>query len=182
MKNKWIYFLLLPYSTASVALFCPGNFNQINLGDTTAQVIAQCGKPDEEKTTKVEPTQPQEWNYYMVADPSNSSPQGSLKMSVAFDANKKVVNITVNGTSLVSTTLCGGNIGGGYAGGNNIQLGDTSDTVKTNCGKPMFINQNTTPADTSQPTTPATELTEYKYHSTPPTTLIFENGKLKERK
>jgi len=163
MKKKLLAWLLVMFSTQTFALFCPNGFNQIDIGDSVDKVTQACGKPDAQKTSKTAENQPQEWNYYVRLDPSQSA---SVKMTVAFDTNKKVMNITVNAQSLATTSLCGP----------PISTSDTADTIKTACGKPAFINQ-------SQPqgTPNMTETTELLYNSTPPTTLTFENGKLKSR-
>ena len=93
--------------------------------------------------------------------------QGTLKTSFTFDANGKAVNISVNGIGVGATTICG----------NNLQLGDTRDTVKAACGTPTLINKQT-----ASPEKPSIKVVEFTYKSTPPVTLIFENGKLKEKK
>jgi hypothetical protein len=154
-------------SSQALAMFCPNGFNQMNMGDTIEQVTKNCGNPDEKKTSKEVPFQAQEWNYYVHPDPSQP---GTLKMSVAFGSDKKAVNITVNGTSLMATTICGG----------NIQVGDDVEAIKSACGKPAFTNQGAQPSANANDNAP--EITELRYNTTPPTTLIFTNGKLTERK
>lgn len=172
MKKSLTLLLLFGCYTPAFALFCPNNFNQINIGDTIAQVQAQCGKPDAQKTTKEEAAGPQEWNFYVSpsmhgygAPGMQGGQQGSLKMAIAFSSGK-VINITVNGMSLASTTICG----------RSVSVGDTMESVKGACGKPVFINKSSQNND-SKPT----EVTAFKY-SASGTTLIFENGVLKERK
>lgn len=155
-------------STQAIAMFCPSGFNQMNFGDSIQQIMQQCGTPETQKTYRMADThQPQEWNYYVKMDPTQPA---SVKMIVAFDGNKKVINITVNAQSLASTSLCG----------RTVSVGDVDKSVKAACGDPAFINQNKTSGDASN--APQTEITEFKYNTTPPITLIFENGKLKERK
>ena len=160
---------LLIASTQIFAWVCPNNFNQIVAGDTIAQVESMCGKPSSQKTSEKEPNVPQEWTYYVAqaAQPGVAqSTVGSVKMTIAF-ANDKVVNITAQATSLSSTSLCGP----------TISVGSNIETVRASCGEPSFIQkqQSTTGAK-------SLEVTEYKYDTAPPNTLIFENGILKERK
>src|SRR5688572_24511187 len=100
-KQLLLIFAFISFPT--YAMFCPTNFTQIEIGDSMEKVKQQCGKPDEEKTQKSTANQPQEWNYYVKADPTQST---TMKMSVAF-ADNKVMNITVNGTTLVTTPICG---------------------------------------------------------------------------
>jgi hypothetical protein len=153
--------LLLPTASA-YAMFCPGNLNQINIGDTTAQVIAQCGKPDKQASEKSSPDVPQEWGYYITAD---AQQQITLKVNVTI-VNKKAVNITANGMSLNYTTLCNGV---------TIQVGDTADSIQKACGKPQFINKSE-PTSTTDMSTSTT--TTFQYGNT---TLTFENDKLTSR-
>jgi hypothetical protein len=68
----------------------------------------------------------------------------------------------------VNTSICG----------NNIQLGNTSETVQAACGKPSFINQGQPPQNAPS----STEITEFTYNGSPTVTLTFENGVLKTRK
>lgn len=159
------------FSTPLFAMFCPSGFNVINVGDTMDYVIKQCGNPDAKKVTKTVPQKPQEWNYIIKPDPMQP---GTLKMSIAFDKDEKVVNISVNGTSLTATTICGGQ---------NIQYGNTTDDIKKACGEPAYKNQEpVTPPSPETAAQPTTDIAELTYNTTPPITLVFENGKLKETK
>lgn len=164
IKMKKILFLIaccLP--CLSYAMFCPTNFSQINTGDTIDQVTLQCGKPDKINKYKSSPdAQPQEWNYYVKPDPKQPN---TLKMSVAFDADQKVVNISVNGTSLIATTICGA----------NIKVGDTAADIKNSCGQAAFKNQST---QSNTNTGNESEVIEYTYNSSPPITFLFKQGKL----
>jgi len=164
---------LLSLSTSSFALFCPNNFNQINIGDTIQQVEQQCGKPDGIKKSQGSDNGPQEWNFYVQPSMNNyaairtKTTQGSsVKMAIALNGGK-VVNITVNGMSLTATTICSGH---------NITVGSTADSVKQACGDPAFVNKSSV-NNGPKPS----EIVTYKYNSTPPTTLTFENGALQQR-
>src|SRR5690606_3368063 len=90
------------YPLLSYAFFCPTNFNQINFGNTQAQVEQLCGTPakQETKDVAIEPPTPQEWSYYIprtyILSATNQS-QMSLKTQFTFDKDGKVINISVNG-------------------------------------------------------------------------------------
>lgn len=163
LKKISLLFLLTTYATSSYALFCPNNFNEINIGDSIEKVTQQCGKPSSEKSYESKINEPQEWNYYVQMVPGQ---QGSIKMTIAF-ANNKVINMSVNGVGLTQTEICGG----------TIQLGDTQDQIKTACGKPVFVNKVDAYPGAPKPA----KMTEFRYLGTPTVTLTFENGKLKER-
>src|SRR3990167_1385184 len=95
--------LLLFFSSHTYAMFCPNNFNQINIGDTIESVKQQCGKPNtEKKSTEEDDSGPQEWNYYVTpstpgyTQPITGGQSATVKMAIALN-NNKIVNITVNG-------------------------------------------------------------------------------------
>lgn len=168
--------LLLIFPVVPYAFFCPKNFNQIDIGDPINQVLQQCGKPDSQtESTKINDNIPQEWNYFVpqtVSANTFDKEQGTLKTSVAFDADGKAVNISVNGIGVGATSLCG----------KSIKLGDTRDTIQSVCGKPVLVNRQED-AQTGQPRQgQSIKVTSFTYNSIPPTTLVFENGKLTERK
>jgi hypothetical protein len=168
MKNMIALLPFFLFCKTCFAWFCPTNFNQIQMDDTIATVQQQCGKPDEEKTIKEKPvdTGPQEWGYYVQQSPRNPT---SMKLTVVFTEGK-AINISVNGAGISTTNLCS----------HPIKTTDSMETVKNACGAPMFINKGQESLDKKEPA--ANEITEYKYNSAnPPTTLIFENGKLKSR-
>lgn len=144
------------------ALFCPSGFNQIEMGDTIEQVQRQCGKPDVKTEEKSDTKSPQQWQYYVKPDPTNAS---TLNVTVAFTGGK-VINITVNGTSLVTTPICG----------RSISTGDTMDQVKAACGDASFITKGATSGAAE------TTITQFKYNTAPPVVFTFENGKLIKRK
>ncbi len=186
MLKPFFYLNLLLFPALSYAFFCPSNFNQINFGDTLEQVQGLCGPAAKQETKEITPAPteakgPQEWNYYIprayVLSATNQ-PQMTLKTQIVFDENGKAVNINVNGLSMPSTNVCGA----------VIQLGSTQDAVKAACGNPSFVNQGAQPATATAvtPSTPPqvqkTKITELTYNSTPPVTLTFENGILKEKK
>jgi hypothetical protein len=173
---KLVIIILLAFPTPSFAFFCPKNFNQINTGDSIEQVLKQCGKPDSIKESKkINDNIPQEWNYFVpqtVSTNTFNQAQGTLKTSFAFDNEGKAINISVNGIGVGATALCG----------KYVKLGDTRETIQSACGEPALVNRQAS-AQTGQPL-PGQEIKimEFTYTSTPPATLVFENGKLIERK
>jgi hypothetical protein len=171
LLNKMLLATMSLLPLISYAFFCPTNFKQIFPGDSIDQVTVQCGKPDKQETKKDEPPTPQEWSYYIpstVPINVNSNAQGTLKTTMAFDANGKLINISVNGIGVGSSTVCGP----------NVQLGDTIDSVKANCGKPSAISKESD-NDTSQK--PQNTTTTFNYlKTTPPATLTFKNGLLQQ--
>ena len=152
-------------TTPALAMLCPNNFNEINIGDTLDHVKEQCGPPDTEKTVDGQANIPQEWVYFIQVAADNTA---TLRTTVAF-ANGKVSNLSANGTSLASTTICAGN---------TVSIGDTEESVKTACGKPALINQgNLTPAAVAALTPKIVDVT----YGSPAVTLEFVNGVLKTK-
>lgn len=176
MKKRYLPAIICLISPSlSFAFFCPTNFNQINYGNTTEEVIQACGKPDkQEDSTKQLDNMPQEWSYFLpqAATSNVLSPNGqtTLKTQITFDANGRVINISVNGIGVGASPLCG----------RLIQLGDTTETIKAACGDPSFVNKQTTPTDSSAPPSEIKITTFYYSTTTPPAKLVFENGTLKE--
>lgn len=168
MKLKHGIFLLgsLWVSSAFADMFCPNNFNSINKGDSLESVLSACGKPDSQKKSQEKPFQAQEWVYFVASSPDMP---GTLKTTIAFDANGKVVNMSVNGSGLTETQICGGK---------TIQFGDTPDAIKAACGAPAYV----TPMANGAEKPKDTEVVELHYNSNPPVTLTFRDGKLVERK
>ena len=163
MMKKFFYIsALVMLAHPAYALFCPRGYNQIQMGDTLEQVQQQCGKPDKQTETKDDSKAPQQWQYFVKLDPTQ---QATVNLTVAF-AQGKVININVTGTSLVSTSLCGG----------TVSIGDTLAQVKSACGTAGFVNKG--PAQPGNETT----ITTLTYNTNPPVELTFENGKLVKRK
>lgn len=161
----------LLYSHTLFAFFCPTNFNQIEMGNTQQQVDELCGKPTAaiEVEKQAADNSPQEWSYFVAQAPLLGAPvPGSIKATLAFDKDGKVINITVNGLSVNTADFCR----------RTTRIGSTRDAVKQACGTPAYINKA---QNTGAPSLP-TKRIEYQYSSTPPATLIFENGVLVERK
>jgi hypothetical protein len=95
--------------------------------------------------------------------------QGTLKTSITFDKDGKAISIMVNGIGVGSSTICG----------NSIQLGDTTDSVKTACGTPSFVNKQEASATPGSPG--STKVTEFTYEGNTTVKLIFQNGKLTDK-
>jgi len=169
--KKFLFILFgFIFPAIGFAFFCPTNFNQIQIGDTLEQVQQACGQPDKQDEKEVEAEGPQEWSYFVaqnVAINAMQQVQGTLKTTFSFDANGKAINISVNGIGVGATTICG----------NNLQLGDTKETVKATCGQPSFINKQSTSTEKK-----SSKVTEFTYNTNPPVKLIFENGRLLQKK
>lgn len=167
MNRKALIFLVVNFmfTNSWADMFCPNNFNSISIGDSLDSVLAACGQPDKQTTKKDKPTQPQEWVYFIAATPDMP---GALRTTIAFDANGKVVNISVNGAGVTQTQICG----------QTIQFGDKQEDIQNACGKPAYVNQATNESEKLK----EVEITELKYNSVPPVTLTFMDGKLQERK
>lgn len=129
-------FLLFTTCTLSHAWVCPNNFSQIAVGDTIEQIASVCGKPASEKKSEGGYQGPQEWQYFVsINQPLNNSGASpgsnpTVKMSVAFIKNK-VINITVQGQSVASTSLCGPTINVGSSDKSVKKLRQTYFHTKT---------------------------------------------------
>jgi hypothetical protein len=168
MQHKKIFMtaLIAFFTTNSYAMFCPNGFNSINIGDSIQAVTAACGAPNSVSTEDSTADKPQEWTYYVKAQPSD---QSTLRMTVAFTSGK-VTNMSVNGIGLTNTQICGGN---------TVQVGDDEKSVKTVCGDPAFIAQSNLPSAAKD----TTKVTTFVYNTSGnPITLTFDNNKLTSRK
>lgn len=186
--------LFFIFSTNAYAIFCPTNFNNINYGDTLDQVLQQCGKPNTQNTYVKNPAVPQEWNYYLKIHPFDPV---TTKMTLVFK-DDKVIYINIAGSNTANSVLCRTtrhtdnnsqqmqlacgnpyqsqyNVASTTICGPSIKIGDTPQAVEFACGKPIFVTQSQTQDTTS-------EITELSYQGMPTITLIFENGRLKQRK
>ncbi len=47
-----LFIALILFSVTSFAMFCPSNFNNIDVGDSMGQIIESCGLPDEQSEYK----------------------------------------------------------------------------------------------------------------------------------
>lgn len=165
MKNYLLFISAFIYSHCAFALFCPSNFNTIDLGYTIQQVKQQCGEPIKETAHKTTPIGPQQWDYYLQPKPN----YGTMRLSVVI-SDGQAINISVNGSVIAQTPICG----------QTIKQGDKLDAIKKACGTPSFVTDSVVDAKTSQ--AQEKNIVELQYNSTPKITLVFENGRLKERK
>jgi hypothetical protein len=171
---KFLIFILFIFSTSTFAWLCPGNFSQVSIGDTIETVKQTCGAPLTQNTYNEEPNVPQEWKYFIMVNqpyqmtysPSNNPPpRASIRMSVTF-VNDKAINITVEDQSITSSSICGP----------TINTGDSQKSIERSCGKPTFIQKQT--SNNSKPVL----VTEFIYSNPPPNTFIFKNGILTDRR
>lgn len=167
------------FATGSYAFMCPSTFNQIDFGDTIAQVEQQCGKADKTESMEApDDNQPQQWDYYLEQSTPNHAlmlvqqENTTLKATFAFDAQGNLVNISINGVGVGSTNNCGGS---------NISIGDTRKQVEAACGKPSFVNKQA-PSPVQATAQGANMQVTMTYNSNPPVTLVFRNGKLAEKR
>lgn len=168
--------LTLLFPVVGHAFFCPTNFNQIDFGMTPDQVVQACGAPEKQaESVKENENIPQEWSYFIPQTVSlrgsTENAEGTLKTTITFDDKGRAINISVNGIGVGASTICGP----------SIQLGDSREAVKTACGSPSFVNKQTPAPDS--PAAQSVKIIEFNYLSaTPPATLIFEDGKLADKK
>jgi hypothetical protein len=169
VKNITLAFSLLFFSSPTFALFCPKNFNQINIGDPLDTIKAIC-PPDEMKTYDATQMVPQEWDYFAkLAQAIQVYPplQGTVKMTISFVENK-VVNLAVNGIGVSATSVCQ----------KPIKLADSMEEIKAACGSPASITIATPPGGLNPPA----KVTELIYNTSPRESLVFINGVLTERR
>ena len=169
LKQFAILGLLLVWATASYATFCPNNFNLIHSGDSLDSVKATCGKPTTEKTQDVteppdETNVPQEWDYYVQPDPTNTT---TAKVTVAFNQGK-VVNISLGGFGQPSISSCPGG---------TLSVGDSMATAKSVCGTPGMVNKSANNPEKPPAPVKVTVLTYTTANG--PVDLTFRNGQMK---
>jgi hypothetical protein len=181
--------IMLFLSSTSFALFCPANFSQINIGDTIDQVIKTCGNPSSNSSHQKITVLSEQWTYYVK---TNFNSFATSKMIIIF-SNNKVINISIETNNSINSNVYqvgnqpvlnvaynnnqASSVASTSACGSPISIGDGPQKVANICGKPAFIKQNKSPLTENTPI----EITELKYSGITPTTLVFENGVLKER-
>jgi len=185
---------LLVCTTNACALFCPTSFSNINYGDSIEQVQQVCGKPDAQKQFARTASAAQEWEYFVKL---HNLDQAMTKMTVLFK-NNKVININVADDSIAHSQVCESVQAGKHVGviqtfctrpyatknvastdvcGATIQIDNSTQQVEFACGKPALTKD----IQTQSSQNPAIEVTEYEYSGPPRVSLIFENGRLKDR-
>jgi hypothetical protein len=194
MKGR-IALALLVCTTSAYAIFCPTGFTTINYGDTIDKVREVCGKPDTEHEFARTASTAQEWEYYVKL---HNLDRAMAKMTVLLKDNK-VVNINIVDDSFAHSQVCMSVQTGNRLGvvqsfcnkpgepknvsrtevcGNTIQIDNSAQQVEFACGKPALTKDIQT--ESSQ--NPALVVTEYEYAGPPRVKLIFEDGKLKDRR
>lgn len=126
--------------------YCPSNHGLIDVGMTMDQVLAACGTPtvrqqsDGVVTQKIPVTQLiystlNPGAVYQGLDPIYtmwSLPSGSNGVNFQVNIiNNKISSMTMNGSSVNSSTLCGGT---------SLQGGDDVSAVYSACGSPSLVN------------------------------------------
>lgn len=189
MKQKaWMVtacILSLPHAaTAAQSIYCPGNHDYIKVGMSEAQVLSACGQPtrssgdDEEVTQRVEVKQllyttlNQGNDVYPTLNPLYtmwSLPSGSTGITLEIDiVNNKVRNVSLNGSSSNSTSVCSGG---------SISPGDDESKVYSVCGSPQLVN--TTYVNMPIPNSQKPKVWTYKPDPYQPEfRLTFTNGQL----
>lgn len=158
--------------------YCPENHGYIQLGYTSAQVLAACGKPlsqqdsDEPVMQRVQVKQliynnmgTQKVFYGTWAIPTGVTGGTTLQVNLV---DNKVKGITVNGSESNAFSVCQGA---------NIQIGDPASVVYGSCGNPAAVNDTFI----NQPVQSNSKPQLWIYQPTPfqsPITLTFVNGKL----
>lgn len=192
-----LFILLIGCSLSPIAfaIFCPNNFNSINIGDTVQTVMQTCGAPASQSNYIKPIFLSQAWIYYV--NPTFGINQGSNKLRVVFN-NDQVVNLTItenvrvcqpllqsNGYSVTNTNTSGRcnnpvisqqtrSIPNSNACGGYISLGNTMAQVEAACGKPVSTNHSQQPDSQKN-------ITEFLYNGPPVTKLIFVDGVLTDR-
>lgn len=162
---------LLLFATPAFAWLCPSNFKSVQAGDTQDIVKQLCGSPSSTKELPAEKKQvPEQWDYVIQNNNrlDNRSKQNN-KLSLLFDANGKLVNMTLDGTSINQSSACT----------NPFRVGDQKDAIKRSCGAPSFIlqSQSSEPAATTETTSVL-----WVYETPTGTTrFLFKNGILTDR-
>lgn len=187
----FISFLLFIFSVVSYAMFCPTNFESINIGDSIDKVKMICGQPNSEQNSQGQSSS-EEWHYYVK---SSAVSQATLPMIIVMQ-NNRVINITIDnlisnngqvcqafktggGDNKIVQTFCQNidgpkSVANTQACGQIIQVGDSSRTIESACGKPVMIKSLSVPQSEAG-------ITVLKYVGPPRTTLVFENNRLKMR-
>lgn len=154
MKLKIILgFILFPYvAIAAQSLYCPVNHAYINVGMTSAQVLAACGAPKYRQTSN-DPIVQQIPVTQLIYSNLNqgavyfypglnkvyqmwSLPSGSEGVNLQVNViNNKITGMTLNGSGTNAVSVCGG-IG--------VQVGDPVNAIYAACGSPSLVNQTYT--------------------------------------
>lgn len=183
--------LIMPFGlfADSQSIYCPQNHAYINLGMTTDEVIAACGKPQKQQESdqpvlqKI-PVQQLVYNNKGTKvmgfgvwgiNTGNSGMQLEINL-----INNKVASIKLDGSDSNAVSICSGNsmqINGSAQNGSNIQVGDSAQKVMNACGTPSTTNN--TYNNEIVPSTEKSQIWIYNLGQYQPTiTLTFIDGRL----
>jgi hypothetical protein len=181
MMKYLSFLLLLFFSSAGLAadfssFVCPNTYRGVRVGDSMDAVTSACGKPTtvatEQKQTNT-PVTTTVWVYTQGGALGSLNVKGvSLSLptlTIAFDSNQKVSSISSQGSSSNNSSL-------GYCGmGKTVNIGDSQETVKAECGEPTMVNSQ----ESSSTTTQNVVVWTYNYGPYKPQIIFkFENGLL----
>lgn len=162
---------------AGQGYYCPQNHQYINLGMTTDQVIAACGQPLSQQTSRLPlyqkvPVQQLFFNnvgtstgFYGVWNISTGSSGAQLQIDIL---NNKVQAIKLNGSDSNASSICKGG---------NIQVGDPASAVYGACGSPSISNSTFTNMPIQSDQKPIIWIYQPNQYQ-PSVTLTFVNGQL----
>ena len=176
MKKILLLLSFITFSGYADNFSCPGTFAYVATGYTVNQVVAICGLPTKQISTKQQPAGPkymEEWIYNknqfqsrtVVSLSAYNAGQHQLMVLLY---NRKVVSIALDGQEVKSTNYCGGIL---------IQVGNPATQVNNACG--VATQSNLIPANLSP--IEITKLTYQRQPYLPATTFVFQNGKLAEK-
>lgn len=174
MKLNFALISLLSFASpifAANSYFCAGTSNYAVIGNTMAQVLANCGQPKtvtQNTTPSSQPTQVTQWVYNYQNNSQLrklNTPNYQLAALIVNMVNNKVVSILVNGQNVSSTNFCGANI--------KLNVGDSNLKVRQICNAPSQIQQVT--QDIAQPSITTVNWT-YQSEFQAPVTMTFQDG------
>lgn len=174
----WVSTLIsIQVLAASQSIYCPQNHAYINVGMSTEDVIAACGKPmsiQESKQPLFEKVPVQQLIYNnkggdVITYATYSLTAGSNGAQLEIDLmDNKVKAVKVNGTNTNSASFCEGN---------SVQVGDEQAKVYSSCGAPSVINNTYINQAVQTLTKPQVWLYKPGQYQ-PAFTLTFVDGKL----
>lgn len=171
IKNLFFLSLLCFYTPSIFAYLCPTNFKSVQPGDSQKVVEASCGKPNKTQELPAEKkSTPEQWDYVIQDQSYGKRNKQNNKLSLLFDANSKLISMTLDGASLDQFSACQ----------SKIQIGDLKDAVQRSCGSPNFVLQSQENNPTTTTTEPTSVLWIYET-STGTTRFLFKDGILTDR-
>jgi Protein of unknown function (DUF2845) len=179
--SRWAVFIILGLLSGVCSaqnFFCANTYRYVQVGQTTAQVAAACGKPTasrELRENKSVEAPSVAWFYY-IQGPQNilgaspiAEPRGTNRVQLVFHFRDQTVErITLGGEEVRRVTVCGG--------GRPVSIGDKQALVSGACGDPSLVNLGTDVV--SKRNIPVTEWVYDFGQYKPKLILRFENDKL----